>query len=40
MAIGMLVVPTVKRSTNVLVPGMSQPARTPAAMAAKIQRVR
>ena len=37
---GMLVVPTVKRLTKPLMPGTSQPAPIPAAMATKIHSVR
>ena len=37
---GMLVVPTVKRLTKAFVPGISQPAPIPAAMATKIHSVR
>ncbi len=40
IAMGMLVVPTVKRLTNSFVPGISQPAQIPTAMATKIQSVR
>ena len=39
-AMGMFVVPTWKKSTTFLTPGKSQPAATPANIAAKIQRVR
>ena len=40
IAIGIEVVPTLKRFRKGTVPGTSQPSRTPAAMAAKIQPVR